>query len=559
VLTLLAVTGTATPLEGQDWSWSFHGGRVTHELSGSSPSEISGLLSLRYQDAGGSWGFLSTGVPFGDGDATWMAGGLGTRIHTDAGPIQLGLDVDGQAYGFRDPSLAQLGTGGVLGIRPLLAAGNRAARLEVRSGWAGYGSAIGASSFRRSVHDSDVRLHVYPVPWARLTGTVRHMRAQEGSYSFGGGQLALGFGRLQLWGGVGGWTSELLPTVPWNAGGSVALDQAGGTRIVMTARRDATDPLYWNTPRSRWSVGLTHTFGGRDTNPAPRSPRIVMSADGSIRQVEIRLPANEAEGQPSIAGAFNDWTPTPMIRDGEEWVTPSGPSRASGSCPSRLPVVGPTGWADSLPSWSSRRGVDPMFGSSATQEAGGTLHEDGAPPDSAVVRRVLAGCTDDFAILIRRYQDRFHRFALGMLNDHDAASDVVQESFVTVYSKLASCKNRHRFESWAFQILRNRCRDYLKNVRRSHQQLDARPSFISSIGLPEPDLEQSELRRTLRGALADLPEGHREAFLLKHLQGLTYDEIAERLGTSTSAAKMRVHRSREMLREALDPEHASTM
>jgi hypothetical protein len=320
VLTLLAVTGTATPLEGQDWSWSFHGGRVTHELSGSSPSEISGLLSLRYQDAGGSWGFLSTGVPFGDGDATWMAGGLGTRIHTDAGPIQLGLDVDGQAYGFRDPSLAQLGTGGVLGIRPLLAAGNRAARLEVRSGWAGYGSAIGASSFRRSVHDSDVRLHVYPVPWARLTGTVRHMRAQEGSYSFGGGQLALGFGRLQLWGGVGGWTSELLPTVPWNAGGSMALDQAGGTRIVVTARRDATDPLYWNTPRSRWSVGFTHAFGGRDTNPAPRSPRIVMSADGSTRQVEIRLPANEAEGQPSIAGAFNDWTPTPMIRDGEEWV-----------------------------------------------------------------------------------------------------------------------------------------------------------------------------------------------------------------------------------------------
>jgi RNA polymerase sigma-70 factor, ECF subfamily len=200
-----------------------------------------------------------------------------------------------------------------------------------------------------------------------------------------------------------------------------------------------------------------------------------------------------------------------------------------------------------------------MLRSSAARESGGGCHEDGGIPDSALVQRILAGFQEDFEVLVRRYQDRFHRFALGMVDDHDAAADLVQESFVRMYTKLKSCTDPARFESWAFQILRNRCRDYLKNVRRGHQRLEAGPSLTSSIGTPEPDLERSELRRALRGALAELPEGHREAFLLKHLEDHTYEEIAERLGTSTSAVKMRVHRSREMLRKALDVESAATM
>jgi RNA polymerase sigma-70 factor, ECF subfamily len=200
-----------------------------------------------------------------------------------------------------------------------------------------------------------------------------------------------------------------------------------------------------------------------------------------------------------------------------------------------------------------------MLNSSAARKLADEMHEDGGLPDSALVQRILAGFREDFEVLVIRYQHPFHRFACGMVDDQDAAADLVQESFVTMYTKLKSCTDPARFESWAFQILRNRCRDYLKNVRRGHQRLEASPSLTSSIGMPEPDLERSELRRTLRRALAELPEGHREAFLLKHLEGHTYEEIAERLDTSTSAAKMRVHRSREMLREALDIESAATM
>lgn len=173
------------------------------------------------------------------------------------------------------------------------------------------------------------------------------------------------------------------------------------------------------------------------------------------------------------------------------------------------------------------------------------------PSDEVVVADVLDGRVEGFGVLVDRYQERFFRFAVGMVHDHDAAEDVVQDSFVSMYSKLDSCQDRSRFESWAYQILRNRCHDYLKDIRRGHETLEDAPPLASSIGSPEPELERSELRARLRRALAELPEEHREAFLLKHLEGRTYDEIAEMLDASTSAVKMRVHRSREMLREAL--------
>lgn len=173
------------------------------------------------------------------------------------------------------------------------------------------------------------------------------------------------------------------------------------------------------------------------------------------------------------------------------------------------------------------------------------------PSDAEVVRRVLDGHGDDYKVLIRRYQGRFHRFAFGMVGDPDAATDLVQDSFVKAYSSLESCRDPSRFESWAYQILRNRCRDFLENVRRGNEALDDHPQLVSRIAGPGAELERSELRRTLRSALATLPAAHREAFLLKHLDGHSYREISEMLGASVSAVKMRVHRSREMLRTCL--------
>ncbi len=168
------------------------------------------------------------------------------------------------------------------------------------------------------------------------------------------------------------------------------------------------------------------------------------------------------------------------------------------------------------------------------------------------MRRVLDGDPEKYEVLVRRYQERLQRFALGMVGDRDAAADLVQESLVKAYTSLYACRNPSRFGSWVHQIVRNACRDFLKNVRRAHEPLEDHPGLVSAIPGPAAELDRGEARRTLRGALAALPDEHREAFLLKHLEGYSYPEIAEMVRASVSAVKMRVHRSREMLRSKLE-------
>lgn len=179
---------------------------------------------------------------------------------------------------------------------------------------------------------------------------------------------------------------------------------------------------------------------------------------------------------------------------------------------------------------------------------GGT---DERPPDAELVRRVLDGRRDAYGLLVRRYQERLYGFALGMVGDSDAASDLVQDSLIKAYTRLDSCRNPAKFESWIYQILRNRCRDFLKNIRREHEPLDDHPTLGARREGPARDFERSRLRQTLREALDTLPSSHREAFLLKHLHGHSYREISEMLDASVSAVKMRVHRSRKTLRSCI--------
>jgi RNA polymerase sigma-70 factor, ECF subfamily len=172
-------------------------------------------------------------------------------------------------------------------------------------------------------------------------------------------------------------------------------------------------------------------------------------------------------------------------------------------------------------------------------------------PDAEIVRRVLAGEQEEFAELIREHQDALYRHALGMVGDPDSAADLVQDSFVKAYTSLRQCEDPSMFRSWIFRILRNRCLDYLKNRRRQDVSLDEGTSMAVAPDDPAQDYARAESARAIRAALAELPEAQREAFLLKHVEGQSYEEIAESSGASVSALKMRVKRAREALQEAL--------
>ncbi len=101
----------------------------------------------------------------------------------------------------------------------------------------------------------------------------------------------------------------------------------------------------------------------------------------------------------------------------------------------------------------------------------------------------------------------------------------------------------------------NACKDWLKNIRRTHLSYDE-DDQPSGYATPEEELDRSELRNDLDRALAQLAPSLREAFIMKHVEGRSYEEMAELLGTTVGALKMRVHRAREALQGLLEEKYA---
>jgi RNA polymerase sigma-70 factor (ECF subfamily) len=178
---------------------------------------------------------------------------------------------------------------------------------------------------------------------------------------------------------------------------------------------------------------------------------------------------------------------------------------------------------------------------------------DPADADQQIIAGVLAGDRDAFAVLIQRYSDPLYRHALGMTGSPDVAEDILQQSFIKAYHHLAEV--RGRFDAWLFRIVANGCKDWLKNIRRTHvsYEEDDQPSNYAT---PDEDLDRSELRRDLDHALGRLAPSLREAFVMKHVEGRSYEEMAELLATTVGALKMRVHRAREALQALLEEKYA---
>jgi len=173
--------------------------------------------------------------------------------------------------------------------------------------------------------------------------------------------------------------------------------------------------------------------------------------------------------------------------------------------------------------------------------------------DQRIIQRVLAGERDDFTVLITRYSDPLYRHALCMTGSPDVAEDILQLSFIKAYQHLAEV--RGRFDAWVFRIVANGCKDWLKNIRRSHLSYDE-DDQPSGFATPEEELDRTELRSDLDVALASLPASLREAFIMKHVEGRSYEEMADLLGTTVGALKMRVHRAREALQALLEEKYA---
>jgi RNA polymerase sigma-70 factor (ECF subfamily) len=169
------------------------------------------------------------------------------------------------------------------------------------------------------------------------------------------------------------------------------------------------------------------------------------------------------------------------------------------------------------------------------------------PADEDVIVAVLDGDKQAFARLVSRYQRSLYRHAVSMVLDHDVAADMVQDAFVRAYTRLRDCREPSRFRAWIFQTLRHRCLDHLKEAQRRNVPLEAAATLPDSADGPAALAERRRARADIVRALAQLPTEQREAFVMHYVDGMPYDAMADLLGTSTSAVKMRALRARERL------------
>ncbi len=177
-----------------------------------------------------------------------------------------------------------------------------------------------------------------------------------------------------------------------------------------------------------------------------------------------------------------------------------------------------------------------------------------AGSDEAIVAAVLAGNTDAFSVLVTRYRDVYTRFAVRMLGSLEDADDALQSAFVRAYRKLDRCRDPERFGAWLYQIVINECRTLSSRRERRERRLVREGEALDQPVAPadSPDLA---LRDEIQRALDQLDRGQREAFVLKHVEGLSYEEMTELTGVGESALKMRVKRACTRLRELLEGVH----
>lgn len=177
-----------------------------------------------------------------------------------------------------------------------------------------------------------------------------------------------------------------------------------------------------------------------------------------------------------------------------------------------------------------------------------------AMTDDTLVHRALEGDGRAFTALVDRHAGACLRFATRMLGSVEDAEDVTQDSLYRAYRALGSYEQGTAFRTWLMAILVNRCRSAMLYRHRREERVAIDPDRVAKASV-DADVDGFALREAIDRAVASLDADLREAFLLKHVEQLSYDEMAEITGVGVSALKMRVKRACERLRDALEDSH----
>ncbi len=179
-------------------------------------------------------------------------------------------------------------------------------------------------------------------------------------------------------------------------------------------------------------------------------------------------------------------------------------------------------------------------------------------PDQELIARCQRGDLDAFGQIYARYERAVYRYVYHMLGDPDDADDVKQDTFVKAYRTLPGFRGDCSLLTWLLKVAGNLCRDRHK-TRTRRGEMALLPEIAAE--LPDPGdlgadpavlLERKDLHQTLYRVLAGLPDGQRELIVLRDVQGLSYQQIADVLGCSVASVKLRLFRARRGFRDRME-------
>jgi RNA polymerase sigma-70 factor (ECF subfamily) len=175
-----------------------------------------------------------------------------------------------------------------------------------------------------------------------------------------------------------------------------------------------------------------------------------------------------------------------------------------------------------------------------------------AVDDDGDVERARRGDQEAFRGLVLRHSRNVFRVAYRLTGNEQDAEDVVQETFLKAYRQLGRFESRARFSSWLHRIAANCAYDTLRRrVRQREDAQDEAPVVPSEAPSAERLVFSAEIQGRLKGAMARLSPSERSAFLLRHHEGLSIEEIGDALGVESSAAKQSIFRAVRKMRAAL--------
>lgn len=176
--------------------------------------------------------------------------------------------------------------------------------------------------------------------------------------------------------------------------------------------------------------------------------------------------------------------------------------------------------------------------------------------EAAIVRKVLGGDANAFETLVLEYEKNVYNIALRMTGNSEDAADMTQEAFIKAYNSLQSFRGDSKFSVWLYRIVSNVCLDFLRSKNRrptvslsveDDDGEDAQLDVADESQTPELLLDRKLTRDSVRRGLDSLPPDYRQILLLREIQGLSYDEIAQALSLEVGTVKSRIFRARKRL------------